>query len=365
MNTSVPDQPALEKLGVAVVGLGIGRSHLRAYHDLPNHFDIVALCDIDQAKAEEVAAQFETSPDITADLADLCRRDDIDVIDICTPPYLHVPQVLQVLAAGKHAICEKPLAPSVAEVDKLIEAEAQSGKRVMPIFQYRFGHGIQKLRHLIAEGVAGQAYLTTVETAWRRREAYYAVPWRGKWETELGGAIVGHAIHAHDLLCYVLGPVKSVFARTKTLVNEIEVEDTAAISLEMADGSLATLAVTLGSSDEISRHRFCFSNLTAESNTRSYTSSGDPWKFTPDSPELAARIEAALDRFEPEPEHYAGQFSRFHQAIHQGTELPVILTDARRSMELITAIYHSVHTGQPVELPLGPDHPNYEGWVPE
>ncbi len=364
-STSSANPPSTDKLRVAVVGLGIGSSHLHAYHSLPEQFDIVALCDIDLPKAEETAAQFDPAPDITPDLADLCGRDDIDVIDICTPPHLHVPQVLQVLEAGKHAICEKPLAASVADADQVIEAETKSGRRVMPIFQYRFGSGAQKLRHLIAEGLAGQAYLTTVETAWRRRAAYYAVPWRGKWETELGGAIVGHAIHAHDLLGYILGPVKSVFARRKTLVNDIEVEDTASISLEMADGSLATLAVTLGSADEISRHRFCFSQLTAESNTRSYTSSGDPWKFTPDAPELAPQIEAALESFTPEPEGFAGQFFRFQRAIRQGTELPVTLADARRALELITAIYYSAQTGQAVTLPIGPDHPKYQGWAPE
>src|SRR5439155_21418471 len=161
-----------------------------------------------------------------------------------------------VLAAGKHAVCEKPLVSSLREVDELVRAEARSGKRIMPIFQYRFGHGLQKLKLLIAEGLAGTAYLATVETAWRRRAAYYAVPWRGKWATELGGALLGHAIHAHDMLCYVLGPVKSVFARTTTRVNPIEVEDTAAIVLEMANGALASLSVTLGSPAEISRHRF-------------------------------------------------------------------------------------------------------------
>jgi predicted dehydrogenase len=190
------------------------------------------------------------------------------------------------------------------------------------------------------------------------------VPWRGKWATELGGALLGHAIHAHDLLCYALGPIRSVFARTATRVNQIEVEDCAAIALEMASGALASLSVTLGSPAEISRHRFTFQNFSAESNTRPYTSSGDPWTFTGDSPELAAQIEEAMAGFEPLPEGYAGQFYRFARALDEGGELPVTLTDARASIELITALYHSAETGQPVMLPIGPDHPKYESWLP-
>lgn len=353
----------LEPLKVAVVGCGIGRSHIQAYRELPEQFEVVAVCDIDGAKAKSVAAAFDI-PRIVTDLDELCRMDELDVIDICTPSYLHAPQALQVLESGKHAICEKPLAGSLASADELAEAEARTGKRLMPIFQYRFGHGSQKLRHLMAEGLTGRAYLSTVETAWRRRPAYYAVPWRGKWQTELGGTLVTHAIHTHDLLTYIIGPVKNVFARTATMVNPIEVEDCASISLEMADGSFASSSITLGSAVEISRHRFCFANLVAESNTQPYHNSHDPWQFVGDSPELAEQIEESLSRFVPQPERFVGQFLRFYQALQQGAELPVTVADARRSLELITAIYHSARTGQPVDLPIGEDHPLYESWAP-
>src|SRR6185436_413592 len=198
-----------ERVRVAVVGGGIGVFHINAYRSLPEQYNLVAICDIDRAKAQQVAAE-HAIPRVTTDLAELCRMGDLDVIDICTPPHLHFAQIQQVLAAGKHAICEKPLVSSLAEVDALIVAEAQSGRRMMPIFQYRFGHGLQKLKFLIAAGLAGRAYLSTVETAWRRRAEYYTVPWRGKWSTELGGVLLGHAIHSHDMLCYVVGAIKRV-----------------------------------------------------------------------------------------------------------------------------------------------------------
>lgn len=235
----------------------------------------------------------------------------------------------------------------------------------MPIFQYRFGHGLQKLKYLLEQGLGGTAYTATVETAWRRRAAYYDVPWRGKWKTELGGALLGHAIHAHDMLCYIGGPMKSVYARVATRVNPIEVEDCASVSVEMADGSLTSLSVTLGSPQEITRHRFAFSGFSAESNTRPYSNSGDPWTFTGDTPELEARIEEVLSRFTPLPEGFAGQFYRFHQALQQGSELPVTLQDARAALELISAAYHSARTNQSVDLPIGHAHPTYAGWLPE
>jgi predicted dehydrogenase len=352
-----------DTLKVGLVGCGIGRQHLDAYRSLPDLFEVVAVCDVDLAKARDLAAGHGIGR-VVPDVGALCAMGDVDVVDLCTPPYLHAAQTLQALAAGKHVICEKPLAASLEDADRVIAAEKRSGRRVMPIFQYRFGHGVQKLRLLVERGVAGRAYLTTVETAWRRRAAYYAVPWRSRWATELGGPVVNHAIHAHDLVCYVLGPARAVSAHLTTRVNPVETEDCAAIWLEMADGSVCTLAVTTGSSHEISRHRFCFENLTAESNTAPYRSSHDPWTFTGDTPEADGRIREALAAFEPEPEGFAGQLARYHRALQSGGELPVTLADARASLELITAIYQSARTRTPVQLPLAAGHPLYRGWQP-
>jgi predicted dehydrogenase len=298
------------------------------------------------------------------DFTEVCALDGLDVVDVCTPPYLHASQTVEALDAGRHVICEKPLAGSLREADRVAAAEKRSGRRVMPVFQYRFGHGAQKLKLLLDRGIPGRTYLTTVETAWRRRPPYYAVPWRGRWATELGGPLVNLAIHAHDLVYYLLGPAKRVYASLATRVNPIETEDCAVASLEMRDGSLCALSVTTGSTPEISRHRFCFANLTAESHTEPYRSTHDPWIFTGESPEVDAAIRDALAAFVPMPEGFAGQFSRFHRALHAETELPVTVADARAALELITAMYHSARMGVPVGLPLGQAHPLYEGWQP-
>jgi len=351
----------MNKLRVGVVGGGIGREHIRAYQTLPDWFEVAAVCDSNADKAQAVAAEFGVSNTLTSFDA-LCGLDDLDIIDICTPSYLHYEHSLQALAAGKHVICEKPVGSSLRQVDELAAAAARAGRHLMPIYQYRFGHGAQKLKRLVDAGVTGPAYLTTAETAWRRRMPYYDGTWRGKWDTELGGALVTLAIHAHDLITYILGPVRSVFARTLTAVNAIETEDCVSASLQMADGSLVSLSVTTGSAREISRHRFCFRNLTAESSLAPYSNTSDPWRFDADSPEAQAQIDAVLADFKPLPEQLAGQSLRFAQALAEGTDLPVTLHDAHVSLELITALYKSSATGQPVSLPIEPQDEWYAGW---
>ncbi len=352
-----------QRLKVGIIGLGVGRGHAEAYRALADKFEVVAVCDIDAAKAASVAATFGV-PLVCRDLAELCALPDLDVIDICTPSFLHFSQALEVLAAGKHVILEKPVAGSLAEVDELIAAEARFGRRVLPIFQYRFGAGLQKLRFLIQQGIAGVPYVATSETHWRRKDAYYAA-WHGRWERELGGPIVTLAVHAHDVIYSVLGPARRVYAAMATRVNPIETEDCAAITLEMVCGALVTSSVTTGSARQISRLRFCFSNLTAESNTEPYHQTADPWTFTGDSPEIDRQIAEALANFTPSAGRFVGQFLSYYDVLTGAAQMPAVtLADARASIELITALYHSAQTGQPVTLPIGTDHPKYGGWRP-
>jgi predicted dehydrogenase len=348
-------------LKVGVLGAGIGAGHIAAYRSLGDRFSVEALCDIDKERAAKVAEEHAVERvlnDYDA-LLDL----DLDIVDICTPSALHFEQARKALLAGFHVVVEKPFASSLAEADALAELERKSGKRVSPIFQYRFSNGIAQLLHLRERGLVGKCYSTTVETHWRRLPAYYDNPWRGRWATELGGCLTTHAIHNHDILTYILGPAASVYARTATRVNPIETEDCAAVVLEMADGSLATLSVTLGCEEEISRLRFCFDGLTAESNHSPYNPGTAPWRFIAADPERQQVIDAAVAEAPRGPERNAGQFLRLHQALSEGGPLPVAIADARRSLELLTAAYHSARTGMAVHLPLGRDHQLYGGWL--
>jgi predicted dehydrogenase len=348
---------------VAIVGGGIGRAHIEGYRALGGAFDIAAICDLDIERARALAAEFGIARAM-ADLASLLDDPAIELIDLCTPPATHADLIERVLRAGKPVICEKPLVGSLAEIDRLEALERETGRQVMPVFQYRYGTGVQKLKRLIEAGVPGRHYLTTIEIAWRRGADYYAVPWRGKWASELGGVTVTHAIHFYDLLIYLLGPVRSVHARLATRVNPIEVEDCAVLSFELADGSFATLAATLGSEREISRIRCCFDGLTAESGgSEPYNPGAEPWRFDP-APALAARAAEALEDFKEEPESFAGLFYRYAESRRTGKPLPVTLADARRALEIITAIYLSAETGRSGMLPIEPGNPKYAAWIP-
>jgi len=319
------------------------------------------LCEVDEERLVAVGNEFGIDRR-TRSFDELLRMDDVEIIDICTPPSLHVPQILAALAAGKEVVCEKPLTGSLAEIDRVIAPARESPGRVLPVFQYRFGTGAQKAKRIIDLGLAGKPYLASVETAWKRTPEYYAAAWRSRWDTALGGVLLSQAIHSHDLLTYLMGPVASVFARTATRVNPVEVEDCAAATLVMQSGALVAIAATLGSHKEISRLRLCFEHATFESSHSPYSPGDEPWEIIPASPEARDRIADALVSHRPAPSQFSGLVGAYHEALTTGGELPITLVDARQSVELATALYHSAATGAAVALPIASDHPSYAGW---
>ncbi len=354
-------------LNVGVIGCGwVSDWHVRyGLHVHPDLFSVLACCDTDPARAEQFATRYRLDRWVT-DAAALFEMPDIDVVAICTPPSSHSSLMEAALAAGKHVVCEKPLTSSLALVDAAIAAERRSRGRVMPVFQYRFGDGIAKARHVIQSGLAGRCYVASVETAKRRTATYYReAAWRGKLATELGGVLLTQAIHNHDLLLWLLGPAAEVAAFKTTRVNPIEVEDCAVASLRMTDGSLASLTATLGSVRQLARFRLCFENLTIQCEAydeASATPGDEAWTMLPANEELGRQIAAKAAEVVPAKSGFARQYELFHRSCTLDEPMPVTLDDARRSLELITAIFHAAETGRSVTLPIGPDHPNYHGW---
>ena len=347
---------------VAVVGAGIGARHVEGYLANPDKFEVAVVCDRDVERASTLAAKAGASVHGDYDAA-LLARDDLDIIDICLPPVLHFDAVARALRAGRHVVCEKPLVGSLAEVDALAALARQCGRTLMPIFQARFGNGLARARHLMATGAAGRVFLATVETHWSRGAAYYAVPWRGKRATELGGAFLAHAIHIHDMLTTLVGPPRRVSASTAVRVNPIETEDCGGAVLELQDGAIAVLSVTLGSADEISRLRVMCENVTIESGGNLYACASDPWRFVPRAPKDQAWLDAALDGAAVGREGFDAQFALYYAALETGGALPITTDDARHAIELVSAIYHSARSGERVELPISKTHPVYRGWT--
>jgi len=351
-------------LRVGVVGTGIGQLHLLCWLEVVGA-DAVAIAEIDPDRRERAGRDWGLPA--VASLEELLEF-GVDVVDLCTPPAQHEDQIVRALEAGAHVICEKPLVASVAACDRIAtvaaQARAATGARLMPIQQYRFGSGAARARALVDAGLTGRLYTASSSTWWRRDPPHYReAPWRGTWHGALGGTLVNHAIHLHDLLTWIGGPLVEVLARTATRVNDTEAEDCAVAIGTTADGGLVTMNATTGAASESSRLTWHFEHVTIESGTDAYDPGRGPWRFEFRNPEVGAAAEELWAGTVDGPALYTGQLQAFVDAL-PGGDLPVTLDDARATLELVTALYSSARSGRSEALPLANDHPARGSWFP-
>jgi predicted dehydrogenase len=338
---------------VAILGAGIGEKHLTAYARLTDRFTVTDICDLNIDRARHLATQVgaRASSDLHAVLADPA----VDIVDICLPPPLHVPVTLEAMELGKHVILEKPIAGSLKEADLLVKAEAASSRRIFPVFQYRYGRAFEGIRRLRQAGFLSRPLASSLETHWNRGSDYYGVPWRGTWEHELGGAVLSHAIHAHDLLTTAFGPVAEVSSFLATLVNPIETEDCAAITLRMKNGATATSSITLGAASNTSRLRLIYDDMTIESDNSdefAYAPGEADWIFQGRDPLRQAEIDDIIASVQHGGEGFEGFCTAIADALDGRPGSEVTLADGIAAIELATAIYHSDRIGGRISLPL-------------
>ena len=213
------------KLRCAVVGHGgIGKVHVRI---AAKYGDLCAVCDVDPSRLES----FDESIRYT-DFIKMLDEARPDVVHICTPHYLHADMVVEALGRGINVLCEKPLCIKREDIDRILEAERQSGAMLGVCMQNRYNAS----NLFVKEHLEGKRIDTASGTVfWHRDAAYYASgEWRGKWETEGGGVLINQALHTLDLLIWICGEPSAMTAAisTLTLGDHIEVEDTATLICE-------------------------------------------------------------------------------------------------------------------------------------
>ncbi|GAA1749024.1 Gfo/Idh/MocA family oxidoreductase [Nonomuraea bangladeshensis] len=330
----------------AIVGTGgIAHAHAQAIAATGGRIELAAVADVDLGRAKEFAGRWN-APQAFSSLAELLRDTQVDLIHLCTPPKLHASQALACLEAGVTALVEKPPTLSLAEIDTLIEAERRTGARVATVLQHRFGAGAERLRRLHQAGDLGRPLLATCATQWYRDEAYYAVPWRGTWESEGGGPTMGHGIHQFDLLLSVLGPWREVTAVAARQVHAVDTEDVSMALVTFENGAVATVVNSVVSPRQTSELRFDYERATVEVE-HLYGYTDEDWTVTPAPGHDAVAEMWARDR-STVPSSHDGWLAAVLDALDQGQAPPATTADVRRTMEFIAALYTSAFTGERV-----------------
>lgn len=341
--------PAGGATRVAIVGTGaIAGAHASALHAERTRAELVAAVDTDRARAAAFAAA-HGAPAVYDALEPMLEHERPDLVILCTPPSLHARQCVRSLQAGAWVLCEKPLAGSLRELDVIQEAEARSGAVCSSVYQWRFGAGVAHLRALIAEDALGAARLGLCQTTWYRDDAYYAVPWRGSWATELGGCSMIHGIHAMDLFLWLLGPWAEVSAMAGTLGHAIEVEDVSVATVRFDGGALGSIVNSAVSPRQESALRLDFARVTVELR-HLYGYRNDDWRFTaPEETSGDGPDEAELARWRalpPDvPSLHQAQLTHVLDCLAQGERPITSGPGARMTLEFLASLYKSAFTG--------------------
>lgn len=339
---------------------GIAKSHVNALRQLSGQVELVAAMDIDADRVAAFATEHSIPYSFT-NVDSMLSTVQPKLVMIATPPSTHAELCIKSMEAGAWVLCEKPLCASLAEFDQIEAAEQRTGNFTSSVFQWRFGSGGQHLKQLIAEGTLGKPLVCHSLVTWYRAPAYYAVPWRGKWATELGGTTMGHGIHAMDFVLWLLGEWQEVRAMIGTLDREIEVEDVSMVSVRFASGAMANMTSSALSPRETSYVRFDFQQATVEL-THLYSYRNTDWRYSPLPGASNADAVAQWGQLpEDVPSSHVAQLRAFLANMEEGKRPPVSGDDVRGTIEFLASLYKSGMTGQAVRRgSIQPDDPWYQ-----
>ena len=197
------------KLGVAVIGLRMGRTHAASYRANP-HAEVVGVCDVDEALVDEVGREFGARVADT-DFRRLLDRDDVHVVSVATPDAFHAEQSIAAMRAGKHVLCEKPMAVTVEEAVDMARTADEEGVKFMIGQVCRFYPGFVLTKRMVDRGDIGELYFVESEYAHTYRHSPGVGSWR-KDPVKLREPFLGGACHSVDLLRWIGGEMTEAFA---------------------------------------------------------------------------------------------------------------------------------------------------------
>ena len=232
-----------QKLGFGIIGCGaISKWHAEAIATQDDGY-LVGVVDYHMECALNFSKSYPCK--VFESVEALIADPNIDIVCICTPSGLHAEYAVMAAKAGKHFIVEKPMSITKEQIRAVIDACEENLIQGCVISQLRFSPAVQVVRKAIENGDLGQILVADLSMKYHRSSAYYQnSSWRGTWEMDGGGALMNQGIHGIDVLQYLVGPVCSVGGLCRTLVHDIEVEDTASLTVEYQNGAVGSITGT-------------------------------------------------------------------------------------------------------------------------
>jgi UDP-N-acetyl-2-amino-2-deoxyglucuronate dehydrogenase len=334
---------------VGMIGTGaISHKHAQAYKNIG--FQLTVCTDINQANGRRFAEQY--GAEFVPTYQDVCRHPKVDYVDVCTFPDFRVEPLAICAEAGKHVQVQKPIATNVETARQMVETAREAGIVLGVVSQHRFDDASLFLAKALAAGRLGKLIQLDCYVKWHRSADYYSRPIKGSWKVEGGGALINQAIHGVDLLRWLGGPVRDVFAFWQiAAVHKIESEDVINAVMKFSSGATgviqASTAIWPGYSERIEIHGSKGTAIISGDKLTAWDvadDSGDP------APVTTLSASAASDPMAISTVPFERQFLDFADAIAKKRKPVVAGEEGLAALEIVDAIYRSCRLGERATL---------------
>ena len=341
----------------ALIGCGrISGNHIMAAKN--NNLDIVGLCDLITANMEDKLLKFELQSTVSCytDYIQMIEEQKPELVAIATESGKHAEIALECIKRGCNIIIEKPIALSLKDADRIIDAAREYHVKVCACHQNRFNKSIQKIRDAIEKNRFGKLLYGTAHIRWARDYEYYArANWRGTWEQD-GGALMNQCIHDIDLLRWMMGDeIESVVGMTDRLKHDyIEAEDLGIALVKFKNGSYGIVEGTTNVYPKnLEETLYIFGEKGTVKAGGEAVNLIEEWRF---SDYLDEAQDVIKECSEVPPNVYGFGHTKLYkdviEAIQNDREPYVDAVAGRRALELVLAIYRSAATGEIVKFPM-------------
>lgn len=340
------------KIRFGLVGCGrISPNHIEAVNQFSEEAEWVAVCDPDSFALE--SAVKKTGAKGFKTLEELLQEASVDIVSICTPSGLHPEHAILAAKAGKHVVSEKPMAIRLSDGFRMVEACRKAGVRLFVVKQNRRNATLELLKQAMDQGRFGRIYMVAVNVFWTRPQSYYdQARWRGTRQLD-GGALMNQASHYVDLLTWLVGPIDSLHAFTGTLARQIEMEDTAAVSIRWRSGAMGSMNVTM-----LTYSKNLEGSITILGEKGSVRVGGvavneiQKWEFSEARPEDEMIKMASYETTSVYGHGHARYYENVIRTLRGDQEPRTDGDEGLKSLETLCAMYLSAEKGEVVKLPL-------------
>ncbi len=356
----------MEKVRIGVIGVGgMGTGHCfkaKALEDAKQQVELTCVCDIEESVAKAKAEKFGVK--YFVDYKQLIDSRMCDAVVVATPHWFHPEISIYAFKKGLHVLCEKPIAVTVSQAEKLIQAAKKSEKVFGVNFQRRLEGTTRTAKEIIDSGQLGEITRTLCIDPWYRTQSYYdSGTWRATWAGEGGGVLCNQAPHTIDLFIYLGGMPVKIEAKTRARLHKIEVEDEVQAFLEYTNGAWGSYYTS--TCEPMGPLHFEFAGDKGKLVIRQGVEGNVPIKeiilykysfpvkeYTLKSNNMWDKMEVKKEIIEPGPGISKSIMENFRDAILKGEKLYAPGEEGINAVEFFNACIFSSHVKKPVKIPV-------------